>query len=341
MPRKTKYNNITSPALLEQVNPENKRLKNDFLTYLKSVQRSNGTIDGYSHDLDIFFVWNLQNNNNKFFVDLSKRDLISYQNWLIYENENSPARVRRLKAALSSLSNYVENILDDEYEGYRPIVRKIESPINQPVREKTVFSDEQLQSLLDILVKEERFTQACALSLAMCSGRRKSELLRLKVDWFTNDNIIYGSLYKTPEKVKTKGAGNGKYLYCYTLSKEFDPYLDLYMNWRKENNVESEWLFYDKADPTKQMNISTLNSWAVRFSKILGVPFYWHGLRHFFTTKLARLGLPDSVVQTVIGWSSADMVRLYDDTPDDEQLEKYFGEDGIKTDVKATGLADL
>ena len=35
------------------------------------------------------------------------------------------------------------------------------------------------------------------------------------------------------------------------------------------------------------------------------------------------------------------MVRLYDDTPDDEQLEKYFGEDGIKTDVKATGLADL
>lgn len=41
MPRKTKYNNITSPALLEQVNPENKRLKNDFLTYLKSVQRSN------------------------------------------------------------------------------------------------------------------------------------------------------------------------------------------------------------------------------------------------------------------------------------------------------------
>ena len=341
MPRKTKYNNITSPALLEQVNPENKRLKNDFLTYLKSVQRSTGTIDGYSHDLDIFFVWNLQNNSNKFFVNLSKRDLISYQNWLIYENENSPARVRRLKAALSSLSNYVENILDDEYEGYRPIVRKIESPINQPVREKTVFSEGQLYSLLDMLVKEGKHTQACALSLAMCSGRRKSELLRFKVDWFTKDNIIYGSLYKTPEKVKTKGAGNGKYLYCYTLAKEFDPYLGLYLKWRKENNIESEWLFYDKADHTKQMNISTLNSWAVRFSKILGVPFYWHALRHFFTTKLARLGLPDSVVQTVIGWASADMVRLYDDTPDDEQLEKYFGEDGIKADVKSVGLADL
>ena len=36
MPRKTKYNNITSPALLEQVNPENKRLKNDF-PYLSKI----------------------------------------------------------------------------------------------------------------------------------------------------------------------------------------------------------------------------------------------------------------------------------------------------------------
>lgn len=52
------------------------------------------------------------------------------------ENGNSPARVRRVKAALSSLSNYIENILDDEYEDFRPIIRKIENPQNTPVREK-------------------------------------------------------------------------------------------------------------------------------------------------------------------------------------------------------------
>ena len=116
MPRKTKQNDITSPELLSQVNPENMRLKEDFISYLQSVQRSPKTIAGYSNDLDIFWVWNLQHNGNKFFPKISKRDYASYQHWLINENGNSPASVRRLKSAISSLSNYVEAILDDEEE---------------------------------------------------------------------------------------------------------------------------------------------------------------------------------------------------------------------------------
>lgn len=61
MPRKTKQNEITSPELLNQVNPDNVRLKQDFIAYLQSVQRSPKTIAGYSNDIDIFWVWNLQN----------------------------------------------------------------------------------------------------------------------------------------------------------------------------------------------------------------------------------------------------------------------------------------
>jgi hypothetical protein len=139
MGRKTQQNDITSKELLKQVSPKNIRLKKDFLNYLDSIQRSKKTIYGYNNDLDIFFVWNLLNNDNKFFIDLSKRDLISYQSYLDNNNNNSPARIRRLKATLSSLSNYIENILDDEYKNYRSIVRKVENPVNQAVREKTVF----------------------------------------------------------------------------------------------------------------------------------------------------------------------------------------------------------
>ena len=81
MPRKTRQNDITSPALLSQVNPDNMRLKKDFVAYLQSVQRSPKTIAGYENDLDIFWVWNLQYKGNKFFpkistlVDKRKREL--------------------------------------------------------------------------------------------------------------------------------------------------------------------------------------------------------------------------------------------------------------------------
>ncbi len=182
MGRSTKQNKLTTPELIAQVNPENIRLMNDFLGYLRSMQRSPSTIRQYESDLKIFFVFLLQNCGNKFYVNVSKRDIVAYQNWLINENGNSPARVRRLKSAIASLGNYVENILDDEYQGFRQIVRKIENPAPQLVREKTVLTEDQVQFLLDTLIAKKKYMQACVVALAAYSGARKSELLRFKTD---------------------------------------------------------------------------------------------------------------------------------------------------------------
>lgn len=222
MGRKTKQNRICTPELIAQINPKNIRLMNDFLEYLRSVGKAESTVKAYTSDLHIFFVWVLQNADNKYFPEVSKRDIVSYQNWLLMNNENSPARVRRLKATLSSLSNYIEAILDDELPNFRSIIRKIENPINELAREKTVLSDEQADMLLDYLVERGQYEKACCFALARYSGRRKSELVRFKVSYFDDENIIYGSLYKTPEKIRTKGRGvNGKMLTCYVLSKPF------------------------------------------------------------------------------------------------------------------------
>jgi integrase len=344
MGRKVQYNNIVTDELLSQVNPENIELGKDFLDYLRSIDRSPNTIDAYSHDLNIFWSYLLLHCGNKFFVDLSKRDISKYQSYCLTEYKWSPARMRRVKSTLSSLSNYVENMLDDEFENYKPIVRKIENPVNEKVLKKTVLEDYQLQELLDVLVEKKKYDKACMLSLAMNSGRRKAELPRFKVSYFDDKNIIYGSLYKTPEQIKTKGRGSrGKMLTAYVLSKPFKPYFDLWMNYRKENGIDSEWLFPKKVGNEyidEPMDSKTLNSWAGSFSKILGVDFYFHSLRHYFTTACSRSGLPDDVIQMIIGWSSLDMVSLYKDIDADEQFEKYFADGGIKK-VEQKSLSDL
>lgn len=336
MSRKTKMNSITSPELIAQINPENMRLKNDFLEYLKSVQRSPGTISGYSNDLDIFFVWVLQNARNKFFADISKRDLVAYQNWLINENQNSSSRVRRLKAAISSLSNFVEAILDDEpeFRGFRSIVKKIENPALQPVREKTIWEDEELEDLLDKLIERKAYDKACYLALAMYSGRRKSELCRFKESDFDKDKLVCGgALYKSAP-IKTKGRGGGKYIPCYTLAKKFKPYFEMWMRERERLGIESEWLFPVRDNPTQHIGVSTVNSWAETFTKISGRDFYAHSIRHYFTTSLARAGIPDSVIQSIVAWESSDMVRLYTDIDADEQIGMYFSNGDISVPDK-------
>ena len=344
--RTTVYNTITSHEKLDKVNPDNIELENDFIDYLESIDRAKGTIKQYRANLHVFWCWNLDHNKNKFFVDLSKREIAKFQNYCINEWGWSPKRMRTVKATLSSLSNFIENILDDEYDGYKPIVRKIESPADETVREKSVFQLEDLQELLDMLVEAKEYEKACLVALAIYSGKRKAELARFKVSYFDDSNLICGgALYKTPEKMVTKGRGSrGKLLDVYILAKQFKPYLDLWLEQRKELGIESEWLFPKMVDGNcvseEHIEISTLNSWARTFSRMIDKPLYLHALRHFFTTQLLEQNLPESVVQAIQGWGSSQMLTIYDDRSQDEQLEKYFSADGI-VNVERKSLSDL
>ena len=334
MSRKTKMNDITSPELWAQVNPENKQLLTDFLDYLRSIQRSETTISGYYNDIQIAFVWGLQFNKNSYFVDWTKRNIVAYQNWLLNNNNNSPARIRRLKAALSSLSNYICNVLDDEYPNFKNIINKVENPVNRLVREKTVWEDEELEALLSKLIEKKHYEKACYLALAMYSGRRKSELCRFKVSDFDSDNLVCdGALYKS-SPIKTKGRGGGKMLPCYTLAKKFDPYLRYWLDYRKEHNINSEWLFPNSKNPNDCVAISTINSWSNTFTRLSGKSAYIHSLRHYFTTSLAKAGIPDNVITQIVGWESADMCKIYTDIDADEQIGMYFKNGEINTEKK-------
>lgn len=343
--RTTVYNNITSPEKLAQVNPDNLQLAEDFLEYLQSVDRSKGTIKQYRANLNVFWCWNLDYNKNKFFVDLTKREIAKFQNHAINVWGWSPKRVRTVKATLSSLSNVIQNIMDDDFKDFRPIIRKIESPADEAVRTKTVLQMDDLQPVLDKLIEDKEYMKACVLALGMYSGRRKAELTRFKVSYFSDDNLICGgALYKTPEKMVTKGRGQrGKLLDVYILAKQFKPYLELWLEERNRLGIKSDWLFPkykgeewvdEKIEPT------LIDSFARTYSRILGKPVYPHALRHLYTTYLLEQNLPESVVQMILGWSSADLVRVYDDRSNESQLEKYFGADGIKH-VENKGLEDL
>lgn len=342
MGRQGLYNNIVTEELWEKVNKENKLLLQDFCDYKRSSDKSPGTIHQYESVLRVFFVWNLQNNNNKFFVDIKKREFIRFFNYMVTELKSSPNRIINVRAILSSLSNYIEDILDEEYEGYRNVVLKIETVAKEPVRQKTIMTTEQVQSCLDKLVAEKKYQIACYLALAVASGARKAELLRFKCDYFKDEDIVFGCMYKTPEEIKTKGRGSrGKMLYKYTFVKQFKPYFDLWMKYRKENNIESEWLFVIKReDGYGQAAVCNANTWAHTIEKYMGVPFYSHACRHYWCTELKRQGLPDDVIKELQGWSS-DMVSCYSDVSIDETLEKYFDEDGVRTDIKQTKLSDL
>lgn len=163
----------------------------------------------------------------------------------------------------------IYDVLDDEFEDYRPVVRKIENPPLQPVREKTIFTEKQIDELLEYLTLNGYYDRACAVALALCSGRRKkSELLRFKITDFTDEHLCCGGCLYKSDKIETKGSGiNGKQLECFCLAKKFKPYFDRWMEERERRGITSDLLFPSPKDTSISITISTLNWWAEQFTK--------------------------------------------------------------------------
>lgn len=68
--------------------------------------------------------------------------------------------------------------------------------------------------------------------------------------------------------------------------------------------------------------------------------FFCYCMRHYLNTKLLKLNIPANVVQEFFGWSSSDMVNLYNDSEVSEEFSKYFTKDGI-VEGKSSSLSDL
>ena len=79
MARSTVYNaDLVTPEDWARVEPQNIQLLEEFVNYLVASDKSPQTVKQYEAWLKVFFVWNLRRNNNKFFVDMKKREFMNF-----------------------------------------------------------------------------------------------------------------------------------------------------------------------------------------------------------------------------------------------------------------------
>lgn len=314
MGRKTFKKKIVTDELLAQVNKDNIKLMERFLRE-KSTRCSELTIKNYRSDLNIFWCWNLQYNDNEFFVELRKLDLADFFAFAVKEMQWGGARFARMKATLSSLSDFIEKFYDMDYPKFRNIVLKaIENMPKEPRREKTVLSEAQVEQIFQYYEDNKEYQKACLFALACYSGARKSELLRFTTKNLNVDHTAFDGIFiETVEKIKTKGRGQtGKLLNKYILRDKFVPY---YEKWMKERNrileekgLDHESIFIDEQTGQPITASTTVGRWLEDLEEVVGVHVYTHSLRHYMCTLLARLNIDSQLIQFLFGWSSADMV---------------------------------
>jgi len=324
MGRGTVYNKDIT-ADYEKVCDKNKKLVTDFLKYMKSLDKSPQTIKQYEEWLKVFFSWNYSENEDKFFIDLKRRDFVYYFGWC-RDLGMSANRIATLKSVLSSMSTEIELLYEDVYPNFHNQLRALEPVHIAPVRQKTVISDEEMAKILQKLVDKEEYQIACYLALACSSGSRKAELLQMKVDFFTPERVVFnGYMYCTPE-IRTKGRGKqGKIIKKYVIKDLFDPFLKLWLKKREELGITTPYLFVAKhGKEYVPATVPTADGFAKKISRLFNIEYYAHSSRHFFCTSLKRMKLPDDVITQIFGWANSDMIKIYSDIPAEELLGDFF-----------------
>ncbi len=343
MARTTVYNDDLSKEW-QVVNKENQKLLKEFIRYCVANDKSPQTCNQYESQLKIFFCWNYRENDDKFFVDIKKRELVNFFGWGRTIGWSS-CRLASLRAALSSFSNYIERILDEDYPNFRNLIKVLEPIRLEAVREKTIIEKDDIMAGVEKLAALGEYQYACFLSLLFSSGMRKAEAAQMKVSFFTTNQVIAfrGLAYETP-KIRTKGHGAmGKQVPRYVFKETFDKYLNLWLEQREKLGVTTDALFVikdvtGKYQPAKSQNFT---HWAAKIGELIGVnSLYCHSLRHAFTTYLKRQNFPTDVVQKIQSWSSADMVARYDDRTDSEELDEFFAKLKSGVDIDNNSLEE-
>jgi len=324
MTRQTYRKIIVTPELIEKLNPDNQKMVARFLKE-KAIRTSQATIKNYRSCANIFFVWNFLYNDNKHFTEIKKLEFSDFFSFTTDELKWGSARNNGMRSFLSSLSIFIEKFLDSDYPNFRNIVLKtIESVPKEFRREKTILSDEQVEGLLKHL-SETDTQKACWVALAIYSGSRFAEILRFTTDLLDENNTAFGDLFlETKVKIKTKGRGKeGKMLFKYILKDKFLPYYLKWIDERKiileKNNLSHNNLFIKESNG-KPATDGTIRSWIKGIESYLGVDFYPHCLRHFLVTELSKKKIPIMLIKDLIGWSSIEMVGLYDDTTSKDKV---------------------
>lgn len=324
--RSTVYHSGLTSEYEKIVSKENQKLISEFARYLKSVDKSPQTISQYEAQLKIWAVWNAKENENTFFIDMKKRQFVQFFSYLQTDLEVSSNRICSFRAVLSSLSNFIERIMDDDYPTFRNIVKVLE-PVNKTVvREKTVLSIEEVKECLEALVAHKKYQAAAFLAVAASSGARKAELVQFKVSDFDESHLIFnGAAYET-EPVRSKGRGRAGHVVSkivFANMVDVKHYVDLLVANRQSMGIYTNDLFVSSYGGTSRATVSTANSFVATIEKYLGKSVYSHAFRHLCCTYLLEIGIPKEVVQQIFRWKT-DQVPTYDDRDKDKELANFM-----------------
>lgn len=241
--RAKKLPDVTEEMWL-QVNKEYRDIVDEFVN---SQSHSPKTKKQYTSMLRQFGWFIHESLNNKPIYKIKKRDFIRYLTYLRDERKMSSSSQAVRKASISSLCNYIEAVVMDDYDedevnpykNFRNFTRGLPPIPKNQVYEKVKVTREEYLHMMEVLEDDENYLGMTWLAVAFNTGARLSEIVQFKSE-IVDYQIAEGATYVMSHNIRLKGKGVDGKIEPYMVNLEALHYIK---EWLDKRGFENEYIF--------------------------------------------------------------------------------------------------
>ena len=268
-------------------------MNENFITYLKSEEKSEATIRVYVRNVGYFLDYVGKND-----VDVTTMDVISWKESLISKG-NSSATIHQYLASIKTYYDFLETVNLVE----KNPVAKIKS-VKVKNKEKHYMSQDMIQAMLDKTTNDRDY----AIVLTMVStGLRVGELTNITLAQYEEMRVDGRNF------IKTIGKGNKEHKVFFNehMIKAIDKYIENFRDSRP--NISTDALFVShwggKIYPNR------LSETLKTLARNAGIPFWQdvcnHALRSACASILSDAGAPVATIRDVLNHASIVTTNRY------------------------------
>lgn len=310
----------------KKLSKDNRELYDDYVLEMEANGKSPKTIQQYSFDLRGFFCWLVREKNNKYILDLKRRE---FRNFFLKLQRagTSAARINRFQSSVRNLLEFA--CVSDDYDYEVNAMQHIKGLQKEPVREIVFLTDQQVNILIDELLKRKHYQKALFVSLAYDSAGRRNELHQVKKEGFLENNQTNTVVGKRGKKFRLIYFNRSKIIY------------KLWINQRGDDDLDALWVT-GKGKNRRPLTYTALYGFVDEFREILktrtgeDIPLNEHSFRHSSVTNLANgthfvlreIGkdkLDIRLLQTLMHHSDIGTTQGYLKDDSEEQLANELG----------------
>ena len=327
--RAEKLPDVTEEMWL-QVNKEYRDLVSEFIS---SQSHSPKTKKQYTSMLRQFGWFIHESLNNKPIYKIKKRDFIRFLTYLRDERKMSSSSQSVRKAVVSSLCNYIENVVMDDYDEdeynpykhFRNFTRGLPPIPKNQVYEKVKVTKEEYLHMMEVLEDDENYLGMTWLAVAFNTGARLSEIVQFKAE-IADYPIAHDATYVMSHNVRLKGKGVDGKIEPYMINLEALTYIK---SWLDKRGFENEYIFVKRNHEKNEHLDASYGDTLCRnvLSHILGRRINPHIFKASAITYLLEQGVPIELVSKFVAHHNdiSTTISHYDLRDYEEEKNNIFG----------------